>query len=112
MAVGSRPTENLTAITQVFHSILVATDFSEAPRRALSGALASAAHIDVQASGVHVFENDRHHGIPDNPPKRDRENSDGEQPLARIKSFEAIGENRCSTREARTGGGGSIVSPA
>ena len=34
MAVTSWQTEGVAAITQVFHSILVATNFSEASRRA------------------------------------------------------------------------------
>lgn len=93
MAVASLQSQDVAAITQVFHSILVATDFSEASRRALSSALALAARHDAQAAVVHVCGNDWHHEMPDNPSEIDREKTDGEQQLAAwIKNFESIGK--------------------
>jgi len=92
MAVASLQTEDVAAKTQVFHSILVATDFSEASRRALSSARALAAHQDAQVSVVHVFGNDWRHEMLDNPPEMDREKTDCEQRLAAwIQNFDSIG---------------------
>jgi Universal stress protein family len=73
MAVASRQTEDVIAIIQIFHSILVATDFSEVSRHALSSALALAAHNDAQASVVHGFGNDWDYEMADNPAETDRE---------------------------------------
>jgi len=92
MAVESRPTEGAIAITQVFHSILVATDFSQASRRALSSALALALHNDARASVVHVFGNDRPYEMPDSSSEMDREKAHWGRQLAWIKNFEAMGK--------------------
>jgi nucleotide-binding universal stress UspA family protein len=92
MAVASRQTEGVKAVTQVFHSILVATDFSQASRRALSSALALASHHDAQASVVHVCGNDRPDEMPDSPSEIGHENADFGPQLPWIKNFEAMGK--------------------
>jgi nucleotide-binding universal stress UspA family protein len=56
-----------------FRHILVATDFSEASRRALCDALALAAENNAQVSVIHVLHPDRKYGALENPPELDLE---------------------------------------
>jgi nucleotide-binding universal stress UspA family protein len=56
-----------------FRHILVATDFSEASRRALCDALALAAENHAQLSLIHVLHRDRKYGALENPPEIDLE---------------------------------------
>jgi nucleotide-binding universal stress UspA family protein len=70
-----------TQSTQVFHSILVATDFSPASRRALSGALSLAVTNDADVSLVHVFHTDWRYEMLESPPEIDLERTDAQQKL-------------------------------
>jgi len=66
---------------EVFHHILMATDFSEASHRALSGAIALAAQNHAHLSVVHVLRTDWRYEILDNPPELDRERTDAQRRL-------------------------------
>jgi len=68
----------------VFRHILVATDFSEASRRALCDALALAADGDAQVSVIHVTRPDWRYAALENPPELDLQRIDTEQ---RLKAF-------------------------
>ncbi|HTW32629.1 MAG TPA: universal stress protein [Candidatus Sulfotelmatobacter sp.] len=65
----------------VFHNILVATDFSDASRRAVSEAVALAAENHAQVSVVHVAHNDWRYESLDNPPQLDLERIDAQMQL-------------------------------
>src|SRR5579859_1946567 len=62
-----------------FRRILVATDFSEASRRALREALKLATENDAQLSVIHVLHPDRTHAALENPPELDVERIDAEK---------------------------------
>jgi len=67
-----------------FRHILVATDFSEASRRALREALALAAENDAQLSVMHVLHPDRTYAALENPPELDLERIDAEKQFKRL----------------------------
>jgi len=64
---------NTSKATAAFRHILVATDFSEASRRALCDALALAAENQAQLSVIHVLHPDRKYAALENPPELDLE---------------------------------------
>jgi nucleotide-binding universal stress UspA family protein len=68
----------------VFRHILVATDFSEASRRALCGALTLATDSDTQVSVIHVMRPDWRYASLENPPEIDLQRIDTEE---RLKAF-------------------------
>ncbi|MGC1450877.1 MAG: universal stress protein [Candidatus Sulfotelmatobacter sp.] len=85
MTVAELNTLSKTQTTSVaFRHILVATDFSEASKRALLDASALAQDNNAQLSIVHVLQPDRQYGALENPPELDLERIDAEQ---RIKSL-------------------------
>ena len=67
-----------------FRHILVATDFSEASRRALCDAQRLAAESNAQMSLIHVLQPDRKYGALENPPELDLERISAEK---RIKAL-------------------------
>jgi len=71
------PTQSATAFPQ----ILVATDFSEASRRALCDALALAGEGRGQVSVVHVLQPDWRYAALENPPEIDLQRIDAEDRL-------------------------------
>lgn len=74
MTVAELNTPSTTSKTSAaFRHILVATDFSEASRRALCDALALAAENHAQLSVVHVLHPDRKYAALENPPEIDLE---------------------------------------
>jgi len=79
MAVAEK-TQEIPKQTAVFHNILVATDFSEASRRALSSALALAGE-DSHLSVVHVVHADWRYEMLENPPEIELERSDEQKRL-------------------------------
>lgn len=68
----------------IFRHILVATDFSEASRRALCDALALAADSDTEVSVIHVMRPDWRYASLENPPEIDLQRIDTEE---RLKAF-------------------------
>jgi len=66
----------------VFQHILVATDFSEASRRALCDALALAAGSDTDVSVIHVMRPDWRYASLENPPEIDLQRIDTEERLS------------------------------
>lgn len=60
-----------TAKTKVFRHILVATDFSEASRRALCDALVVAVENHARLSVIHVLQTDWKYAALENPPELD-----------------------------------------
>jgi nucleotide-binding universal stress UspA family protein len=85
MTVAELNTLSQTQTTgAAFRHILVATDFSEASKRALLDASALAQDNNAQLSVVHVLQPDRQWGALENPPELDLERIDAEQ---RIKSL-------------------------
>lgn len=73
---------------QLFRSILVATDFSEASRRALASALSLAKGSDAHISVVHVFQTDWRYEMLESPPEIDLERSDAQEKLdAEVRGF-------------------------
>jgi nucleotide-binding universal stress UspA family protein len=81
MSVASLVTPAIPQTTEVFHHILMATDFSEASQRALSGAIALAAQNHARLSVVHVLHTDWRYEILDNPPEIDLERMDAQRRL-------------------------------
>lgn len=72
MTVGELKTSwNGLKTGTVFHNILVATDFSEASRRALCDALVIAAENEARVAVVHVLQPDRKYATQENPPELD-----------------------------------------
>jgi nucleotide-binding universal stress UspA family protein len=73
----------LTASTPsaAFRHILVATDFSEASRRALCEARGLATEHNAQLSLVHVLQPNRNYGALDNPPELDLERISAEKQI-------------------------------
>jgi nucleotide-binding universal stress UspA family protein len=67
-----------------FRHILVATDFSEASRRALREALGLAAVNDARLSVIHVLHPDRTNRALENPPELDLERLDAEQQFIKL----------------------------
>lgn len=65
----------------VFHHILVATDFSNASRRALRDALALATENGARLSIIHVLQTDHKYGTMDNPPELDLQRIAAERQL-------------------------------
>lgn len=75
----SAPTVSQAA--HIFHHILMATDFSQAAERALSGAIALAAQNQAHLSVVHVLHTDWRYEVLDNPPELDLERKDAQRRL-------------------------------
>lgn len=67
--------------TTVFSNILVATDFSEASRRALCDALALAAQTDAKLCVVHAVASDPQLSTVERPPELDLERQDAERQM-------------------------------
>jgi len=84
MAIAGLTPLKATDKGKAFRHILVATDFSEASRRALIDALVLAAENHAQVSLVHVVQHDRQYAALENPPELDLERIYAEQ---RIKQF-------------------------
>jgi len=76
MAVAEKVILETPNPTAVFRQILVATDFSQASRRALSSALRLASGTDSRLSVIHVVHPDWRYEMLDTPPELDLENSD------------------------------------
>ncbi len=70
---------NSTEKSTAFRNVLVATDFSEASRRALSDALTLAAENNAHVTVVHVLQHDRTYAALENPPELDCERIEAEQ---------------------------------
>lgn len=81
MTVAGLATEEVASESAVFHSVLVATDFSEASGRALSIAARLAAHHHARLSAVHVFQNDWRYEMLDHPPETELETVDAQRQL-------------------------------
>ncbi len=81
MSVAQFPIPAIPQAAGVFHHILMATDFSEASERALSGAIALAAQNHAHLSVVHVLHTDWRYEILDNPPEIDLERVDAQRRL-------------------------------
>jgi nucleotide-binding universal stress UspA family protein len=81
MTVAGLATEEVAKESTVFHSVLVATDFSEASGRALSIAARLAAHHHARLSAVHVFQNDWRYEMLDHPPETELETVDAQRQL-------------------------------
>jgi nucleotide-binding universal stress UspA family protein len=81
MSVAHLTTPAIRQSVEVFHHILMATDFSEASQCALSGAIALAAQNHAHLSVVHVLHGDWRYEILDNPPELDRERMDAQRRL-------------------------------
>jgi len=84
MTVAELETQIPSSTRAVFRHILVATDFSEASRRALWDALALAAGSDTQVSVIHVVRPDWRYAALENPPEIDLQRIDTEE---RLKAF-------------------------
>jgi nucleotide-binding universal stress UspA family protein len=84
----------------VFRHILVATDVSEASRRALCGALTLATDSDTQVSVIHVMRPDWRYASLENPPEIDLQRIDTEE---RLKAFvsEAAPSTKITTAYVR-----------
>ncbi len=67
--------------SEVFHHILVATDFSEPSRRALCDALVLAAENNAQLSVVHVLHSDRNYAAVEDPYELNRERAAAEKEI-------------------------------
>lgn len=81
MSVAQFPIPAIPRPVEVFHHILMATDFSEASERALSGAIALAAQNHAHLSVVHVLHTDWRYEVLDNPPQIDLERIDAQRRL-------------------------------
>jgi nucleotide-binding universal stress UspA family protein len=73
MTVAGSNTPLTSKTSAAFRHILVATDFSEASRRALCDALVLAKENSAQLSLIHVLQPDRQYGALENPPELDLE---------------------------------------
>jgi nucleotide-binding universal stress UspA family protein len=73
MTVAGLNTPLTSKTSAAFRYILVATDFSEASRRALCDALVLAKENSAQLSLIHVLQPDRQYGALENPPELDLE---------------------------------------
>lgn len=81
MTVAELKPEPVSRTNSVFHSILIATDFSEPSRRALMAALALAANTDACLSAVHVFHPDWRYDMLETPPEIELKRRDSHQQL-------------------------------
>lgn len=81
MTVAELTTEDVAKQSSAFHSVLVATDFSEASDRAVSTAARLAAIHHARLSVVHVFQNDWRYEMLGNPPQTDLEAVDAQRQL-------------------------------
>jgi nucleotide-binding universal stress UspA family protein len=81
MSVTQLTTPAIPQPAEVFHHVLMATDFSEASQRALSGAITLAAQNHAPLSVVHVLHTDWRYEILDNPPEIDLERIDAQRRL-------------------------------
>ena len=81
MSVAQFSTPAIPQPAEVFHHILMTTDFSEASQRALAGAIALAAQNHAHLSVVHVLHTDWRYEILDNPPEIDLERIDAQRRL-------------------------------
>jgi nucleotide-binding universal stress UspA family protein len=82
VAVKELKIEDAIPSTAIFHSILIATDFSPASHRALWGALSLAVNNDAHLSVVHVFHTDWRYEMLESPPEIDLERTDALERLA------------------------------
>lgn len=73
MTVAGLNTPLTSKTSAAFRHILVATDFTEASRRALCDALVLAKENSAQLSLIHVLQPDRQYGALENPPELDLE---------------------------------------
>ncbi len=89
--------EKSTKTSATFQHILVATDFSEASRRALCDALALAAENHAQVSVVHVLQHDRQYAALENPPELDLERMDAELQIKKLVKELGPGQNVATT---------------
>src|SRR5690348_8092350 len=80
LTIPLKPTEKIAA----FRNILVATDFSEASRRALSDALLLAAENNAHITVVHVLQHDRNYSALENPPELDFERIEAELQIKKL----------------------------
>lgn len=80
LTIPLKPTEKIAA----FRNILVATDFSEASRRALSDALLLAAENNAHVTVVHVLQHDRNYSALENPPELDFERTEAELQINKL----------------------------
>lgn len=81
MSVAQVTSPAVPTAEAVFHHLLMATDFSEASRRALAGAMTIAAQNHAHLSVVHVMHTDWRYEILDNPPEIDLERIDVQRRL-------------------------------
>ena len=88
---AQNPRSNAVCRHIVFRHILVATDFSEASRRALCDALALAADSDAEVSVIHVTRPDWRYAALENPPEIDLQRIDTEEQLKAFVSDAALG---------------------
>ena len=91
--------------SSAFRHILVATDFSEASRRALCDALAIATENQAQLSVIHVLHPDRKYAALDNPPELDLERIAAEKQIKAL--VDELGPEQkidATARETRAGG--------
>ena len=91
MTVAEMKTHNPSRSSSIFRHILVATDFSEASRRALCDALALAADSNTQVSVIHVMRPDWRYAALENPPEIDLQRIDMEERLKAFVSAAAVG---------------------
>src|SRR5579864_5936604 len=84
MTVAELKAQNPSRSRAVFKHLLVATDFSEASRRALRDALAMATDSNTQVSVLHVMRSDWRYASLENPPEIDLQRIDTEE---RLKAF-------------------------
>jgi nucleotide-binding universal stress UspA family protein len=86
MTVAELKIPTPTQTTPAFRHILVATDFSEASRRALCDALLLATENKAQVSVIHVLQTDWKYAALENPPEIDLQRIDVEQRLKTLVS--------------------------
>ncbi|HYM76401.1 MAG TPA: universal stress protein [Candidatus Dormibacteraeota bacterium] len=84
MATAECKAQDSTKQATVFHQILVATDFSDAWRRALSEALVLASDKDAKMTLVHVAHTDWRYEMLDTPPEFDLEQGDARRGLEKL----------------------------
>lgn len=96
MSVAELKAEKFEEVSSVFHSILTATDFSEASDRALRVAMRLAEHYEARLSVVHVYQTDWRYEMLDHPPEMALEGSDVEERLrASVERLHLSGKIDC-----------------
>lgn len=93
MAVAECKVQVPVRPSPAFPHVLVATDFSEASRRALCEAVALAAGTQAQISLIHVVQTDRRYATLENPPEIDLQRIDAEERLRALVRDVAPGQN-------------------